>query len=253
MSAELAALRSYVTAKDSAAPRTFGGSMIELTVSHSNLTQRWIELRFELKTKISEVKSRLYKHGGTAPQHQRLVLIRGNNVRTTMDDDDKYLGYYSPASGDEILIVDLDANSLAKSGWLEDTSLVEKYVMSEEDYEAREGTVRKFKQKQLDEKFSKEETQEVGEEVRVGKRCEVHPGGRRGEIKFVGKDEEELLGAGWWIGVALDEPLGKNDGAVKGKRFFKCAANCGVMVRPDRVLVGDFPVRSLSDDEDDER
>lgn len=32
--------------------------------------------------------------------------------------------------------------SVSRGGWLEDTSKVEKYVMSEDDYNSREGTYR---------------------------------------------------------------------------------------------------------------
>ena len=37
-----------------------------------------------------------------------------------------------------------DPHSLAKHGWLEDTSKVEKYRMSDADYDKRKGTVRKW-------------------------------------------------------------------------------------------------------------
>ena len=54
----------------------------------------------------------------------------------------------------------------------------------------------------------------------------------------------------------MDEPLGKHDGEVKGKRYFQCGAKCGLMIRPKHVKVGDFPeideFASDDDDSDDE-
>jgi hypothetical protein len=40
-------------------------------------------------------------------------------------------------------IIDTDPNSLSANGWLEDTSKVQKYVMSDEDYNSRENSYRK--------------------------------------------------------------------------------------------------------------
>lgn len=62
----------------------------------------------------------------------------------------------------------------------------------------------------------------------------------------------EIPGLGAWIGVTLDEPTGKNDGSVKGKKYFECGKNCGVFVRPERVEVGDFKVLGLEDEEMEE-
>jgi hypothetical protein len=42
-------------------------------------------------------------------------------------------------------ILDTDPFSLSKGGWLEDVNLVEKYTISDESYNAREHTYRKFK------------------------------------------------------------------------------------------------------------
>jgi len=87
----------------------------------------------------------------------------------------------------------------------------------------------------------------------VGARCRLlpaHGGGsgddsgsdRRGEVAFVG-NVEGLPGVGPWVGVRLDEPTGKNEGEVGGKRYFEAEGrNRGVFVRPERVEVGQFEV-----------
>ena len=43
-------------------------------------------------------------------------------------------------------IIDLDPRSLSANGWLEDVSKVEKYEMSDEDYNKRHDTFRKYKE-----------------------------------------------------------------------------------------------------------
>lgn len=78
----------------------------------------------------------------------------------------------------------------------------------------------------------------------VGARCQLLPAesdARRGRVAYVG-EVEGIPGLGKWVGVVLDEPTGKNDGSVKGVRYFECADNCGVFVRPERVEVGEFEV-----------
>lgn len=72
---------------------------------------------------------------------------------------------------------------------------------------------------------------------------------RRGTISYIGL-VPEIPGIGAWIGVTLDEPTGKNDGTVKGKRYFECDTNCGVFVRPERCEAGDFPALNEFGDED---
>ena len=43
------------------------------------------------------------------------------------------------------------------------------------------------------------------------------------------------LGSGSWAGVKLDGPCGKHDGFVQGKRYFKCQARHGVLLKQERV------------------
>jgi len=40
---------------------------------------------------------------------------------------------------------------------------------------------------------------------------------------------------GKWIGVALDEAKGKNNGTVQGKHYFTCEENHGVFLRQTQV------------------
>lgn len=90
--------------------------------------------------------------------------------------------------------------------------------------------------------------------VKQGARCRLLPDSdhRRGTVQYVGDVAEIPSGIGAWVGVALDEPTGKNDGSIKGKRYFECQPSFGVFVRPERLEVGDYPVLDELADEEDE-
>lgn len=95
---------------------------------------------------------------------------------------------------------------------------------------------------------------EVAErKIVLGARCRMLPDSdhRRGVVRFVG-EIEEIPGVGVWVGAELDEPTGKNDGSVKGARYFECKAGFGVFVKPERVEIGEFPVLDDLMDEDEE-
>lgn len=87
--------------------------------------------------------------------------------------------------------------------------------------------------------------------IAVDKRCRV--GGedtKRGIIKYVGEVKEIPGGLGAWVGIHLDEPVGKNDGSISNTRYWGEPSQLkhGVFVRPERVETGDFP--ALDDLED---
>jgi len=161
----------------------------------------------------------------------------------SMSDNDKQLMNYSPYDYYTIHIIDMDPTTINFDN-LED---VPKYEISEESYNSRNDTFRKFKEeqmkknpdlmkpkKQVEDNYLEQEAMEI----QVGNRCKVNPGEKRGTVRYVGKVPEAQ--PGYFLGVELDEPLGKNDGSIKGTRYFECQPSFGVFVRPNAVEVGDF-------------
>lgn len=140
---------------------------------------------------------------------------------------------------------------------------VEKFILPEEDYEKKTDSVLAWKKAQKLGRFDpnapsheQAKLQAIAQEIEtrgiaVGKRCRVgEDDTRRGVIKYVGEVKEIPGGIGAWVGIELDEPLGKNDGSISGTRYWGEPSEIkrGVFVRPERVDVGDYPV--LDDLED---
>ncbi|XP_042181502.1 CAP-Gly domain-containing linker protein 4 isoform X1 [Oncorhynchus tshawytscha] len=70
-----------------------------------------------------------------------------------------------------------------------------------------------------------------GPEVRLGERVLV-VGQRTGVVRFYGKTN---FAPGFWLGIELDKPSGKNDGSVGGVNYFSCPPKHGVFAPPSRV------------------
>ncbi|XP_008397054.1 dynactin subunit 1 isoform X2 [Poecilia reticulata] len=75
-----------------------------------------------------------------------------------------------------------------------------------------------------------------GRPVKVGSLVEVIGKGQRGTVAYIGNT---LFASGKWVGVILDEPKGKNDGTVQGKRYFTCQENYGIFVRQSQIQLVD--------------
>ncbi|CBN79100.1 alpha-tubulin folding cofactor [Ectocarpus siliculosus] len=142
MAADLAALKDWVTAADGEQFSRLPEGVVSVNISHSNITARMIELKFDLSQTLGDVKGKIYTHCGTNPGMQKLSLRSGGQTMCQLDDDSKKLGFYGVQSGMEIHVTDDDPFSLTRGGALEDLSRVQKYRMSEEDYDKREGTLR---------------------------------------------------------------------------------------------------------------
>ncbi|XP_051539765.1 CAP-Gly domain-containing linker protein 1-like isoform X2 [Myxocyprinus asiaticus] len=74
-------------------------------------------------------------------------------------------------------------------------------------------------------------------ELKLGDRVLVG-GTKAGVVRFLGETD---FAKGEWCGVELDEPLGKNDGAVAGVRYFQCLPKYGLFAPTHKVTRIGFP------------
>lgn len=65
----------------------------------------------------------------------------------------------------------------------------------------------------------------------VGQKVELNDG-RRGIVRFIGTAS---FSEGQWVGIELEEPTGKNDGVVQGKRYFQCPNLHGLFCRSSGI------------------
>lgn len=231
--------------------------LVKLDLTHSHLKFRIPEIRFSRMEPICEIKLSLVKRVGTAAESMELKLKNRQGVTVAdLNDELKCLGYYSPEDGWSIHIVDTDPSSIL--GQISDVSQVEKYMMSDDDYEQLPSSMRKFLRNLREnnpELFEKTEVvtdpdheKEIADEIKVGDRCIMVNDNHRGEVKYVGKVPD--LGQGYYVGVKLDEPYGMNDGQVKGIKYFESPNKYGIFLRPSKIMTGNYP--ELDFDETDE-
>ena len=226
-------------------------SIVTVNVACSS-TKVGSERRFDKGLTIAALKGKLEMITGASQGSQTLRLEDHTGaVICTMDNNDSMLGAYPVEDYMTVFVVDDSPNNTHNQ--FENTDLVDKQDMSEEEYGKKTNSVRAFKMRnkmgRFDPKFQEEqaklqvekdtEGEDKAKDITVGQRCEVDSGGKkRGEVMYVGKP---AFSAGWWVGVKYDEPMGKNDGSVKGQRYFQCTPKYGGFVRPAVVSVGDFP------------
>ncbi|RYP68724.1 hypothetical protein DL769_005445 [Monosporascus sp. CRB-8-3] len=222
------------------------------------------ERRITPSWSISQLKTKLEPITGVPPSCQRIALKTTSKEAVPIeaaDEDHTFLSGFPLTAYAELHVLDTRPPGARLN--LNDTSGVEKYVMPPEEYEKKSDSVLAWKKTEKLGRFNpqapsleKAKIDAFEQEIRdrgieVGKRCRV--GGddsRRGEIKYVGEVKEIPGTIGAWVGVHLDEPVGKNDGSIGGTRYWgaESALKHGVFVRPERVEVGDYPV--LDDLED---
>ncbi|KAI0367601.1 hypothetical protein BV20DRAFT_970382 [Pilatotrama ljubarskyi] len=216
------------------------------------------ERRFDLGLTVGQLKNKLELITGIPVQNQEISVLASEDAPEplgVLSDDSKPLGFYGVHDWQVLKVHDLNP-ATSFTGQLSDTSQVDKFELSETEYAQRQDTVLAYKQRHKIGRFAEkaaEEAQKVQNlDIPIGARCEVESTEedfhKRGTVRFVGPTE---FAKGIWVGVEYDEPIGKNDGSVKGKRYFECPPNHGVFVKPERVKVGDFPVEEINFDDEE--
>ncbi|CAG0898638.1 unnamed protein product [Darwinula stevensoni] len=234
--------------------------LIEFTIT-STVSSIRSQRRFPKNITIGELKGKLELLTGANPTSMQLELYGKDDVlHQKLEDPLATLGSLSAENGMRIHVID----PTTRSGEFEPGNEEEdvRFRMSEDEYKKKERTLHAFltknrlgkydedyqKKKELEKEKGKIE-EEKAKHIPLNSRCEVKVTGqptKRGIVKFIG---EVHFQSGTWIGVQYDEPLGKNDGSVEGKRYFECPPKYGAFVKPSSVEVGDFPEEGLDDDE----
>jgi len=156
----------------------------------------------------------------------------------SMSDNDSQLGNYSVHDYYTVHIIDLDPTTINFDN-LED---IPKYRISEESYNARPNTFRRFKKEQMRNnpdfmkpKIPEDYLEDLAKQFQVGTRCRVIPQSVEGTVKYVGRVPQAQ--PGFYLGIDLDDPLGQNDGSVEGVYYFECPPSHGIFVRPNMAEV----------------
>lgn len=232
---------------------------IKLNLTHSVLIKvNMPEIRYDIRTPIFEIKKDVEYRYGSKPENVTLQLKDSEGVFVIeMNNMDETLQHYSAQNGFTIHVVDSDPEGALKD--LDDLSKVQKYEISENDYEQRDNTFRKFKEKMIQENpnfMNAHQAQIVPDYqkaeaslISVESRCQHIVSKKRGQVKYVGK--VPALGAGYWVGIVLDDPSGETDGSVSGTKYFECPDSFGTFIRPKDIEIGDFPPEEEFDMEED--
>ncbi|KAM7413069.1 hypothetical protein PAMA_020447 [Pampus argenteus] len=220
-----------------------------------------VQRRFNRGITIADLKGKLEMVIGAPPSFMDLELFSvTNHFLQKMDDNEALLGSYPVDDDCRIHVIDRSGGQM---GEFTDVSKVEKFELSDDAYNKKTDSARSFMKKQRIGRFNEEETAKkkaeiaareeeqkvAADAISVGSRCQVqvpgHPS-KLGTVMYVGTVDFK---PGYWVGVKYDEPMGKHDGSVEGKRYFECENKYGAFVKPLTVTVGDFPEEDYGLDE----
>jgi len=222
---------------------------------------------------IGQLKSKLEPVTGIPPGSQKLTLKLGSRQSIpiqAVDEETTQIGSFPLAPYAELHVEDNRPPGQRPN--YNDVNQVAKIELSPEEYAKKTDSVLAWKKANKLGRFDPSapsaeevekaklqayETEISSKGIEAGKRCRVgKDDSRRGEVMYVG-EVKEIPGGGKWIGVKLDEPVGKNDGSLGGKRYWGVDVDgggpkYGVFVRPERIEVGEWPGLDDLDEDMDE-
>ncbi|CAD7091198.1 unnamed protein product [Hermetia illucens] len=226
---------------------TLGASdFVKVNITNSKTESVVFEKKFPKDISVADLKNKLEILTGGCAATMQVELYNGDNLVCKLDNNDALVGSFPIEDGMRFHVID---------NFQLFTETVEKFDLTEEQYNQKEDSLRSFLKKNKLGKYNEEEMKKIEEkrreaaeeearkaaECKVGLRCQVttkNQPRRRGVIMFNGEVEGKK---GVLIGVKFDEPLGVNDGSLEGKRYFECEPKYGSFVTPAAVEVGDFP------------
>ncbi|CAD8105286.1 unnamed protein product [Paramecium sonneborni] len=223
-------------------------STVNLYLTYNISTFKMISIRFDLMQTIGSIKESIEKKYGSNPKFIQLQLKdKQGNFITYLNDDVKFLGTYGAKDGYEMHIIDNNPNIVPN---------VQKYTISDEDYDKLPVNMRKLKKQFLQQQAAggnlgqnKPEInvnyqEDEALQIAINSRCQINQG-QRGTVRYVGQVPE--IGLGYFVGIELDEPTGTNNGNIQGFQYFQCPQKFGIFVRPNEIIVGDYPVLDLDE------
>ena len=119
---------------------------IKLDATHSHVKMRLAEIRFDLRSTVRQIKEQLERRFGSSADTMNLELRdTAGNFLVSMSNDQETLAHYGPQEHYTLHVVDSAPSTFLSQ--FEDVSQVEKYQISESEYNKRDDTFRKFKEK----------------------------------------------------------------------------------------------------------
>lgn len=193
------------------------GDFVQINVSNSQNDVISFEKKFPRDIKIADLKCKLEIITGGSAATMQLILFSGEKLIAQLNDDDAELGSYAIENHMRLHVIDNFGNLFGDSN-------VDKFELTDKQYDNRRNTVRDYLKTNRFGKYNEEEMKELEEQkkreqleqeqkaalINIGDRCATTAGPRRvGTVRYKGSFH---LKSGIFVGIEFDEPLGLNDG-----------------------------------------